>query len=372
MIGNLCRTPLGDDAALASLQYAVDHLSLPVMTSPDAKGIFPETHELSLRNYGLAACQWPQHYLTDPEEGQFDALLVIGSALGGLATYISRPFDPMLIPKGPLIHVHEDPTVLGRTFPMSLGVVGETGAVLQAFSAAAASVSVDKGVAAARRQALETLKSTVPPFVDPDKRTSNAYPIKPQALARMVAEAVPAGGHIVVDAGNCVGWCLHEMVIDPPTRIHSALAMGPMGFATAAVVGMKLAAPTSTCIAVCGDGGFVMQVGEVATAAQYEIGAIWVVLADHDLTMVSQGMAALTGDPSYEHYYTYGWNDLAAVAQGLGAAAFTADSVETVASALEAAIAGAAAGVPQVVVVNIDGTEMPPYHYPPPVHPPGS
>ena len=370
MLGNRCRRPLEDENLLTALVAAVEHLSLPVMTSPDAKGIFPESHDLSLRTYGLAACEWPEHYLDDPTAGHFDALVVIGSALGELATITAKPWDPALVPNGPLIQIHDDPTVLGRAYPITLGVIGDAGAVLQAFASAAWAATPDPAVTAARRLSLGTMKETISPFADPDKRTSTAYPIKPQALARMVAEAVPAGGHVFSDSANCVGWCLHEMVIDPPTRFHCALTMGPMGFAVGAVVGGKLAAPDATCVAVCGDGGFLMHAGEVATAAQYGVGAIWVVLADHDLSMVSQGMAAVTGDTSYDGYYELGWGDLATVAQGLGAAAYTVDSVETTEAALQSAVAGAATGVPQVVVVEIDTTEMPPYKYPPPQPPP--
>jgi acetolactate synthase-1/2/3 large subunit len=363
MLGSRCRAPLQDDTLLADVVSAVERLAVPVMTSPDAKGVFPETHDLSLRNYGIAGCCWPQHYLADPTAGQYDALVVIGSSLGELAT---NTWNPVLVPNGPLIQVDEDPNVLGRAFPIELGFVGETTGTLRSLVRALGSATLDPSVVAQRRQAIADIKSANSPFVDPDKRTSSSYPIKPQALARMVCEAVPTGSHIFVDAGNCVGWCLHEMVIDPPTRIHSALTMGPMGFATAAVVGAKLAAPQSACVAVVGDGGFLMQVGEVATAAQYGVGAIWVVLADHDLSMVSQGMAAVTGDTSFDGYYQLGWNDLATVAQGLGAEASTAQSVEDVAAALSRAIADAGKGVPQVIVVDIDVTEAPPYAYPAP------
>jgi len=55
-------------------------------------------------------------------------------------------------------------------------------------------------------------------------------------------------GRIFIDAGNCVGWSLNYMEIDPPVSYHSALAMGPMGFAVAGVVGAKLGAPDVPCI----------------------------------------------------------------------------------------------------------------------------
>jgi acetolactate synthase I/II/III large subunit len=367
LLGSGCRLPLQDAALLADVVAAVEHLALPVMTTPEAKGVFPENHALSLRNYGIAACRWPQHYLTDPARGQFDALVVIGSILGGLAT---NNWNPILVPAGPFIQVDDDPDVLGRAFPITRGVVGEMTAVLRSFVTAGQAASVEPAVAAQRRRLIDDVKSDNSPFVDPDKRSSTACPVAPQALARIVSETVAPGSHIVVDAGNCVGWALHDMVVDPPTRMHSSLTMGPMGFATAAVIGAKLAAPDETCVAFVGDGGFLMQASEVATAAQYGIGAIWVVLADHDLSMVSQGMEAVTGDKSYADYYKIGWNDLGGVAQGLGAVAFNAETVDEVKDAFRRAIDGAAAGVPQVVVVAVDPAEAPPYDYPPPPKPP--
>jgi acetolactate synthase-1/2/3 large subunit len=364
MLGNDCRCALGDDEVLGGFTEAVEHLCVPVMTSPNAKGIFPETHELSLRNFGIAGCLWPKLYF-DWHQERYDTLIVIGSALGQLAT---DTWDETLVPKGSFVQIHEDPSVVGRAFPITTGVVGETLAVLKSFIRSADSVSVDPAAARSRRQLVGDIKKQSP-FVDPDKRTSNASPIKPQALARLIAEQVPDGGHILVDAGNCVGWCLHEMVIDPPTRIHCSLAMGPMGFATAAVVGAKLAAPRATCIAVVGDGGFLMHAGEVSTAAQYRVGAIWVVLADHDLAMVSQGMAAVTGDDGYERYYDLAWTDLKVVAEGLGARAVNVRTVAETTDALVESIDAASKGIPQVVVAAIDRKERPPYRYPTPPHP---
>ena len=366
LLGEHCRGPLQDDGLLGDLVAAVEHLSLPVSTTASAKGVFPESHALSLRNYGVAACTWPAAYLDGPD-GHFDALVVIGSALGGLAT---DNWNPALLPDGPLIQVDEDPGALGRAVPITRGVVGETTAALRAFVEAAARAEVDAEQAERRRALVATIKESSP-TVRPEQRTSTSDPITPQALMRVVGEVLPSGSQVLVDAGNCVGWCLHELVIDPPTRLHSALTMGPMGFATAAVVGARLAAPTVPCLAVTGDGAFMMQVAEVATAAQHDVGAIWVVLADDKLNMVSQGMAAVTGDPSFDELYGLGHSDLGTVAQGLGAQATTTSSVAGVTEALQRALAGADAGVPQVVVVQIDTTEMPPYRYPtPPPAPP--
>jgi acetolactate synthase-1/2/3 large subunit len=379
-LGNGCRAALRDDVLLASLVAAAEALALPVITEPDAKGIFPDSHDLSLRNYGMAGCEWPKYYmcelLADGSRRQYDALVAIGCPLGELATFAAGPYDPLLVPAGPFIQITADQAHVGRAFPITLGVVSEIGAALHAFVDAAAKQNVDPATAAERRAFVAGVKTAHAPSADPGPAGSAGTPISPQALVDLLNEVLPPGAHVWVDAGNCVGWCLNRLVVDPPTRAHLSLAMGPMGFGVAAVIGGKLAEPDTAHVGVVGDGAFLMHLGEVATAAQYGIGAIWVVLADHDLAMVSQGMEHVTHDSSYLRHYPVGWTDLAMAAQGLGADAVTVRTAADAADALRAALPRAAAGVPQVIAVSIDTTQAPPYYpapYPPPLlelHPP--
>ena len=59
LLGNGARRALEDADRLRNFTAFFDKFAIPVMTTPDAKGIFPETHALSLRNYGMTACTWP-------------------------------------------------------------------------------------------------------------------------------------------------------------------------------------------------------------------------------------------------------------------------------------------------------------------------
>ena len=96
------------------------------MTTPDAKGIFPEDHALSLRNYGITACAWPDVYIGTPgQPDQFDALIVLGSSLGELATTVvnTDQFSKNLVPSGHFIHVDLDESTIGRNFPITSGIV---------------------------------------------------------------------------------------------------------------------------------------------------------------------------------------------------------------------------------------------------------
>jgi acetolactate synthase-1/2/3 large subunit len=289
--------------------------------------------------------------------------MVIGCALGGLAT---NKWDPHLVPAGPLIQVDLDQSVIGRSFPITLGMVAEAGAMIDGLCALGQDGQPDAPAVAERRAFIEALKASRSPFAEPQKRDSEAAPILPQALMACLNSLLPAGSHLFVDSANCVGWSMHYLAIDPPSQIHSSLGMGPMGVAVAGVIGAKLGAPDRTCVAIVGDGAFLMHGNEVSTAAQYGVGAIWIVLDDNDLAMVSQGMNQVFGgpDPSFWHdYYQIGAPDLVCFAQALGADAYSVHSPEDMRQAFPLAIERAREERrPQVIVAHIDTSEVPPYY----------
>src|SRR5262249_25410753 len=128
LLGAGCRAALRDAATAHALRCLVGWWQIPVITSSDGKGVFPETHDLSLRAYGFAGCEWPQYWMIGQDgTAAHDALLVVGSSLGELATY---KWNPMLAPKGerPFIQVDIDQSMIGRGFPVTAGYVAEAGA----------------------------------------------------------------------------------------------------------------------------------------------------------------------------------------------------------------------------------------------------
>jgi acetolactate synthase-1/2/3 large subunit len=370
-LGNGARRALRDPRRLQRFTRLVEAYALPVMTTPDAKGIFPERHPLSLRNYGITACSWPDAYMRLPDDpDHFDALMVFGSSLGELATTVVNvdQYSKNVVPRRHFIHVDLDEAKIGRNFPVTRGIVADVGATIDALCDIAEGEHPDPGPTTARRALIESIKSKSPPFADPDGRASNAAPVHPAALIRVINDTL-SSGHVFIDAGNCVGWSLNNLVVDPPLTYHSALDMGPMGFGVCSVIGGKIAAPDATCLAIVGDGAFMMHAAEVSTAARYRVGAIWVVLYDNDLAMVSQGMGQLFPPPQpWTDYYALGAPDLVKVAEGFGAdaAAVTPDQGPAdLEAALRAAIHNAEErSKPQVIVVHIDPRPMPPYGWP--------
>ena len=371
-LGNGARAALRDPRRLEKLKALADHFAIPGMTTPDGKGIFPESHPMSLRNYGMTPCLWPALYMKERDDADhYDALLVIGSSLGELATSPSAMlhYDKMLVPKHHCMQIDLDQSVIGRSFPITLGVVGDAGAAIDQLIDHAVNAKPSEDTDARREMVMSIKNST--PFEFPTERAGNATPLHPAAAMRIVNELV-TDGHIFIDAGNCVGWSLNNMVIDPPNQFHIALGMGPMGFAVGAVVGGKIGAPDKDCVAIVGDGAFMMHGSEISTAAQNRVGAIWIVLNDNDLAMVSQGMGVLfPPEDDWDDYYKLGAPDLVKYSEGLGAHAVEItqeqgpdDMKRELSMALNRARTD---NQPQVVVLHIDTKPMPKYGWPDPL-----
>lgn len=363
LLGNGCWEALRDPATARALRCLVEWWNIPVITTSDGKGVFPETHPLSMRAYGFAGCLWPQYWMIDPatKGAAHDALLVIGSSLGELATY---KWNPMLVPNGPLLQVDIDQSVIGRGFPVTDGIVAEAGGFIRALWDQAPAWPRDAEAVAARGKEIAAIKAQHSPVVPPSDDARSTGLLHPAALCQLLNDHLPDGAMVFVDSGNCVGWSMHYMEVREGQEMHTALAMGPMGFAVCAVVGARCGRPDRVCVALAGDGALLMHLGEIGTAAANNIGAIWVVLNDDDLSMVSQGMDKFMPTPT-PYSYPLGKPDLRKVAEGLGADAYEVAAPADFESVWQAALRGAAAGRPQVIVAKLDPKPAPPYWSPP-------
>ena len=145
--------------------------------------------------------------------------------------------------------------------------------------------------------------------------------------------------------------------------------MGPMGFGVGSVIGGKIGLPNNTCICITGDAAFMMQGSEISTASQYKVGAIWLVLYDNNLGMVSQGMNQFFPDSKepgvWNKLYELGDPDLALFAKGLGADAYTISSPDELEKIMPKVLTRANIdNVPLVIIAKIDRKPVPPYYNP--------
>ncbi|MFT7521019.1 MAG: acetolactate synthase-1/2/3 large subunit [Kiritimatiellia bacterium] len=322
--GSGCRW--GDGPAL--LERLATRLGAPVVTTPKAKGVLPESHPAHRGVLGIGGHTSADAVFAQPVQ----TLLALGTSMGDLATH---GWWSNLQPTSDFIQVDVDETRLGRTYPPSYALACTVEAFLRALLP--------------RLNPQPPRAPSLPIQRHPDTTCEGLHPGR--AIAA-IQRLLPPTTVYAVDSGEHCFFALHYLHIDQPDGFLSMLGLGSMGSGISGALGLKLAQPGRTVACICGDGGMLMSLGEISTAVQHGLGVVWFVFNDGALGMVQHGHRSLyRRTPSFE----LGGADFAQAARALGARGFTARTVQDLLD-LELNLQRG----PVVVDVLIDGTvQMP-------------
>ena len=186
-----------------------------------------------------------------------DVVLVIGARLGEMTTGGYSLFE-VPVPRQTLIHVHGGAEELGRVYHAALPI----NSGMARFVEALAAVALDGAKWAARTaQAREEYLDWTEPQPIPGK-------LQYAQIVKWLSERLPEDAIVCGGAGNFSGW-VHRYFRYKGFRTQLGSTNGSMGCGLPAAVAAKLAAPQRTVVAVTGDGDFLMNGQELATAAQY-------------------------------------------------------------------------------------------------------
>jgi len=322
---------------------------IPVATTPQAKGAFPEDHPLSLGVFGFGGHPLASAYLLGTS---VDCLMVLGSSLGEFQT---NGWDRRLDQQRTLIQIDIDPVEIGKNYPVTLGVVADVGAALRALNATlgvltnGARAQTDPGPLAALRQ-------RTPRHLEAERMRSEATPIKPARLIHGMQRVLPDDTLLFLDEGNCMSWLMHYYEVRRPGTFFTNQGLASMGYTVPAAIGASFAAPGRTVVALLGDGAFAMNGVEVHTAVEHDLPIVFIVLNDGGLGMVEHGDTLVTGRPVCPSRYRTPI-DIAGMAQALGAVGLRVDAPGAFEEALRGAIQ---LRRPVVIDARIDPSEVPP------------
>jgi acetolactate synthase-1/2/3 large subunit len=264
-----------------------------------------------------------------------DLLLVVGPRLGEMTTSGYTLLD-VPRPRQTLVHVHPGAEELGRVYQADLPILSG----MEQFAAAVADVRVEprwREWAAAARRDYEAWRQHEPVPGSVDLGTCLAH------LRGRVPDAVLCNG-----AGNHTAWA-HRFwrFHDYPSQL--APTSGAMGYGVPAAVAAKLVLPERTVVCIAGDGEFLMAGQELATAVQYDL-PIVVLVVDNGMYgtirmhQERQFPGRVVGTDLVNP-------DFAAYARAFGAYGETVERTEDFPAALDRALA---AGAPAVVSLRVD------------------
>lgn len=330
------------------LRELAELMDIPVATSPKAKGIISESHPLSLGVLGFAGSPVSKEYIIKRDA---DVMLAVGTSFN---EWVTSGWDKRLMPMKSLIHIDIDCNEIGKNYFVNVGIVGDAKTVLRELIYELRRNNKRKKVRSDRRNEVQTIieSQTV------KSRKLNNMPYHPQRLIMDLSESMPKDTIYFADNGNSMAWAIRFLTMTQPYSFYIGLGFASMGFAAAAAVGGKLAAGGRPVVALVGDGSFLMNGMEVATAVNYNIPVIWVVMNNSMLGMVYHGRK-LAGIPEGIES-TYKTVDFVKLAEGYGARGIRITKPGEINLEMMAEIISA--GVPTVLDVIIDPEEVPPIH----------
>lgn len=279
--------------ATDEIKELIEFIDLPVTRTLMGQGVISDKHPLMVGMTGF----WGTEFVNGMTKNA-DLILAFGTRFAEADSSSWYQGVTFSIPDTKLIQIDLEPSEVGRNYPIQIGA--------QANPKKAA-----KKILAALKELLpegmkrEDIKAEIKSYKDTFKESNKAiedddrFPMTPQRILRDVRSVFPDDGIIFTDVGwnkNGVG---QQFDITKPNTIHHPGGLATMGFGSLALLGAKLAAPDKKVITLVGDGGFGTNPTALATAVEYNIPAIWVI-------MNNSAFGTIAGLESSHYHHTFG------------------------------------------------------------------
>jgi acetolactate synthase-1/2/3 large subunit len=252
--------------AYEELRALAERTGIPVITTLLGISGFPESHRLHL---GMPGMHGEVH--VNRAIQQADLILGIGlrfddRVTGNLAGFARG---------AKVIHVELDPSEIGKNVATEIGLIGDAREILRALLAEVAP------------RDCEAWRGEITAFMRP-RHESFRGDLSPETILRAIDEAAGGRCTIVSDVGQHQMWVAKLYPYRRPNSHITSGGLGTMGFAVPAAMGAALARPDEPVWAISGDGGFQMNMQEIATMVQEGIPVKMAVFNNGYLGMVRQ------------------------------------------------------------------------------------
>ncbi|MDQ8022567.1 MAG: acetolactate synthase large subunit [Moraxellaceae bacterium] len=259
---------VASDAAAQAIMFA-EQASLPTTMTLMGLGTLPTDHPLSLGMLGMHGARFTNYILNEA-----DLLIVVGARFDDRAIGKAEKFCP----DAGIIHIDIDESELDKIKKAHVGICGDVKQVLELLLPQV-QVKLRETWLARMAELKEAHPLQMPDLDDPRSH---------YGLVRAVADQLDDEATITTDVGQHQMWVAQAYPLRRPRQWLTSGGLGTMGFGMPAAIGAALAERERTVVCFSGDGSIMMNIQELATAAE-EGANIKIVLMDNQaLGMVYQ------------------------------------------------------------------------------------
>jgi len=314
-------------------------LNIPIATAAGHGDAIPFNHKLNAGQMGPRGNPVASKLVKEA-----DVIIALGTRLGFNSTFYS--FEN-INKKAKIIQVELEKKMLGRYFPIKLGICADAGNTANQIYQEIKKNKIKLNI-----------KNWTDNFIKERKtylhnrdinKNLKKFPIQPNGLFKELRKVLPKNSAITLDAGTLCLQATDSLNYYKPPSLFTPLDFGLVGFSFACGLGVKVARPDKTVVSLMGDGGFGMTISELSTAVQYKINTITIVMNNN-----SWGAEKAYQKDFFGKRYIGAdiiSPDFHKVAELYGAKGFTVNKVSEVADALKVAIK---CNKPAVINVNVD------------------
>ncbi|MEH0832097.1 acetolactate synthase large subunit [Pectobacterium cacticida] len=324
---------ISSSAHKQALQLA-ERSSLPTTMTLMALGAMPVDHPLSLGMLGMHAARSTNLILE-----QADLLIVLGARFDDRAIGKAEQFCP----QANIIHIDIDPAELGKIRQPHVAINADVAQALEQLLPHI--VAQQRSVwRAAVRELQQEFPFNMPNADDP---------LSHYGLIQTVARSLTDEAIITTDVGQHQMWVAQSYPLRRPRQWLTSGGFGTMGFGLPAAIGAALAEPERTVVCFSGDGSLMMNIQEMATAAEEGLNVKIVLMNNQSLGLVHQQQSMFFQQRIFAADYRYNTHFIA-IAAGFGFATCDLNAANDPQAALQEALNQPG---PTLIHVRIDTNE---------------
>ncbi|MBS4023019.1 MAG: biosynthetic-type acetolactate synthase large subunit [Dethiobacter sp.] len=293
--------------------------NIPVTTTLMGLTGFPGNHRLSLGMLGMHGNYWSNMAVSEA-----DLIIAVGARFDERVTgNVSRFVEGKKI-----IHIDIDPAEIGKNIGVDIPIVGDANLVLCELVKKVEPVDTTLWL-----EQIEEWKQQGPLHYEQDMDGE----IAPQFVIEQIYEQTEGKALITTEVGQHQMWTAQYYRFSRPRSLASSGGLGAMGYGFPASLGVQVGRPDELVFCIAGDGSFLMNAQELATAVAYNIPVKVAIINNGYLGMVRQ-LQELFCRGRYHSVQLEKGPDFAKLAEAYGAVGLRVDKPAEVAPALRRAM----------------------------------